>query len=161
MLLAGWVNISGSCAMVNDSARRVWTSCHCPALHPPFTAAIRLPCMRGLKFACADLTRIISSLGLLEIHHHFCKLRLEFTRQHHAGFCWWHLPGFGFVQVFPTLRTPNIPNFQQSRLPQHSTQANSRLAHSSFHWRWSLITPSLICSRESGRRNWWSIWKRN
>lgn len=81
--------------------------------------------MQGLKFAWIDLTRIISSLGLLEINHHFSKLQLEFAGQHHAGFWWWHLPaaraGVGFVQEFPTLRTANIPNMQQSQLPRHST----------------------------------------
>lgn len=85
--------------------------------------------MQGLKFAWIDLTRIISSLGLLEINHHFSKLHLEFTRQHHAGLWWWHLPaactGVGSVQAFPTLRTRNIPNMQQSQLPQHSTQTRN------------------------------------
>lgn len=69
--------------------------------------------MQGLKFAWIDLTRIISSLRLLEINHHFSRLQLEFTGQHHAGLRWWHLPaalvGGGFVQVFPTLRTPQNP----------------------------------------------------
>lgn len=67
--------------------------------------------MQGLKFAGIDLTRIISSLGLLEMNHPFSKLHLEFTRQHHGALL--VAPsGGGFGQGFPTLGTAKIPNMQ-------------------------------------------------
>lgn len=93
--------------------------------------------MQGLKFAWIDLTRIISSLGLLEINHHFSKLHLEFTRQHHAGLWWWHLPGCLHWGWF----CAGISYTQNEKYPKYAAKSTTPAQHTDKNPILSLLVP--------------------